>query len=52
MLSKPSNDQIVVDENIITSQGPGDSIIFAIKLIEMLFGDEKSTAIAKEMLIK
>ena len=52
MLENQSDDRIVVDGNIITSQGPGDSIHFALKLIEILFGAEKSKAIADEMLVK
>lgn len=52
MLEKPSDDQIVIDGNIITSQGPGDSIYFALKLIEILFGLEKRNAVANEMLVK
>ena len=51
MLPKSSNDQIVIDNNIITSQGPGDSLKFALKLVEILFGSEKSTQISKEMLV-
>lgn len=30
-------DLVVVDDNIITSQGPGTAIIFALKLVELLF---------------
>ena len=51
MLPKESNDQIVIDRNIITSQGPGDSLKFALKLVEVLFGMEKSTQVGKEMLV-
>ena len=50
MLPNASDQQIVVDGNIITSQGPGDSLNFALKLVEILFGSEKSKQIGKEML--
>ena len=40
----------VVDGNIITSQGPGTSLEFALKLVETLYGEEKAIHIGKEML--
>jgi 4-methyl-5(b-hydroxyethyl)-thiazole monophosphate biosynthesis len=46
-----ANQRVVVDGNCITSQGPGTAIEFAIKLVEILFGSEKTRAIAKTMLI-
>lgn len=42
--------QIVIDGHVITSQGPGDSITFALSLVEVLFGKEKAQVIGKEML--
>lgn len=50
-IEKISSKRVVVDGNIITSQGPGTSFEFAIVLIEILYGKEKSAAIAKEMLL-
>jgi 4-methyl-5(b-hydroxyethyl)-thiazole monophosphate biosynthesis len=38
--------RVVVDSNCVTSQGPGTAIEFALKLVEMLFGQEKSAEIA------
>ncbi|CAE8636394.1 unnamed protein product [Polarella glacialis] len=43
--------QVVVDGHIITSQGPGTSLHFALKIVEKLFGKEKSEETAKAMLV-
>lgn len=40
-----------VSGSVVTSQGPGTAMPFAIKLIELLVGREKAEAVAKEMLI-
>ena len=42
--------RVVVDGNCITSQGPGTALEFALKLVELLFGSEKSGELAKAML--
>lgn len=39
--------QVAVDGNIITSRGVGTAIAFALKLIEVLAGEEKSREIAE-----
>ncbi|MBI5562187.1 MAG: DJ-1/PfpI family protein [Deltaproteobacteria bacterium] len=36
-----SEDRVVTDGNIITSQGPGTAMEFAFRLVEALFGPEK-----------
>jgi 4-methyl-5(b-hydroxyethyl)-thiazole monophosphate biosynthesis len=47
------DDRVVVDGNLVTSQGPGTAIEFALKLVELLFDDaEKAAGIGKRMLIK
>ena len=52
-LSMPVNNQkVVVDQNCITSQGPGTAIEFAIKLVEMLFNKDTANQIAKAMLVE
>lgn len=38
-------DDVVVDGNIITSKGPATSLSFALKLIEVLCGEEKANEI-------
>lgn len=50
-LKDPSDDLVVVQENLITSQGPGTSLKFAIQLGEELFGSDAADKIAKEMLV-
>ena len=44
-------DNVVVDGKIITSKGPGTSSEFALKLIEVLCGKEKSVEIGTKTLI-
>jgi 4-methyl-5(b-hydroxyethyl)-thiazole monophosphate biosynthesis len=43
------DDKVVVDGNIITSQGPGTSIAFALAIIEHVDGREKMESVAKGM---
>jgi protein deglycase len=38
--------RVVVDKNCVTSQGPGTSLLFALKLVELLYGPEKKEEIA------
>ena len=42
---------VVVDGNIVTSQGPGTALPFAFKLVEILAGMEKAKEIAQQMLL-
>lgn len=41
-----ANLRVVVDGNCITSQGPGTVMEFALKLVELLFGEEKMKEVA------
>jgi len=50
-LEKPSEDEVVVNGCMVTSQGPGTSLKFAIKLGELLYGKEKADEIASAMLV-
>jgi len=43
--------KVVVDGNCITSQGPATALEFSLKLVELLFGKEKSQEVAKAMLV-
>lgn len=42
---------VVVDGDIITSQGPGTAMAFAFKLLEIMAGPQKAQEIAKQMLV-
>lgn len=50
--SVDTESQVVVDGNCVTSCGPGTALMFALKLVELLFGREKSCQIADQMLVK
>jgi 4-methyl-5(b-hydroxyethyl)-thiazole monophosphate biosynthesis len=41
--------RVVVDGNLITSQGPGTSIEFSLTIVEKLFGREKALELAKTL---
>ncbi len=43
--------RVVVDGNCITSRGPGTAMEFALKLVEVLYGEEMSKKIADAMLV-
>jgi len=48
--SMRSDDPVVVSKNVITSQGPGTSLQFALKIVEALCGEAKAKEIAGAML--
>ncbi len=48
-LDMPRGDRVVVDGNIITSQGPGTAIEFALKLVEQICGQQKAMSIRREI---
>lgn len=52
VLSDPADVDVVVKGNLITSQGPGTSLKFALMLGEQLYGKEKADEIAKAMLVE
>jgi len=47
-----SGERVVVEGKIITSQGPGTAMEFAIKLVEVLEGKTKADAVATKVLAK
>lgn len=47
-----SEERVVVDGNIITSQGPGTAMEFAFSLVEALYGPEKATEVNKGVLAR
>lgn len=42
-----NEDPVTIDGNIVTSRGPGTASLFAVTLIKVLFGEEKSQEIGK-----
>jgi len=46
-----SAERVVVDGNCVTSQGPGTAIEFALKLVQILFSDDKAREVGKAMLV-
>ncbi|TRZ54280.1 DJ-1/PfpI family protein [archaeon] len=48
-LGKPRNDPVVADGNIITSQGPGTAVAFALKIVEQLMGKPKMLQIKQNI---
>lgn len=51
VMKNPSDSKVVVQGNVITSQGPGTSLLFALSLGEQLFGKEKADKVAAELLV-
>jgi 4-methyl-5(b-hydroxyethyl)-thiazole monophosphate biosynthesis len=51
-MSNPVDKDVVFQKNVITSKGPGTSLLFALKLGEILYGKEHADKIAKEMLVQ
>ncbi|KAK6057615.1 DJ-1 family protein [Cooperia oncophora] len=49
---KYSEDRVVVSDRVITSRGPGTAFEFALKLVELLVGGEKSKSLIAPMLVK
>ena len=47
-----SDDKVVQDGNLITSQGPATTFDFALKIVEFLEGKEKVESIMPPMLFK
>ncbi len=48
----PLKERVVVDGKVITAQGPGVSFEFALKIVEVIDGIEKSKKLAQELLLK
>ena len=48
----PQNKQVVVDGNLVTGQASGAAVLFALKLVEKLFGKEKMESVNQGVLYK
>jgi len=51
-LPYPRTERVVLDRNILTSQGPGTAMEFALKAVEFLVGPEKASGIKRDLVIK
>lgn len=52
VLDMPRAARVVVDGNIVTSQGPGTALEFALKLVELLVGAAKAEELKVSLLAK
>lgn len=48
-IPRPRGDRVFVDENIITAQGPGTAMEFALKIVEILLGPESARTLKREL---
>jgi len=51
-LKHASDDKVVVSNNLVTSQGPGTALLFALQLGEELFGKKERDKVAAGLLVK
>jgi len=49
-LDMPRDNRVVADANVITSQGPGTAIEFALKIVEMAAGKPKADMLKKQII--
>jgi 4-methyl-5(b-hydroxyethyl)-thiazole monophosphate biosynthesis len=47
--AKPSNERVVADGTVVTSQGPGTALEFGVKLVEILAGEKRAQALKEEL---
>jgi len=50
-LPYPRGERVVVDRNVITSQGPGTAIEFALKIVEKLVSKEKALQLRRDLVV-
>jgi len=48
-ISRPRDGKVVVDEHIITSQGPGTAVEFALSLVEKFRGKSEADSVRKSL---
>ena len=47
-----SASRVIVDENLVTSRGPGTAFEFALALVQELYGEEKEGEVAGPMVMQ
>ncbi|MEM7821638.1 MAG: DJ-1/PfpI family protein [Candidatus Aenigmatarchaeota archaeon] len=50
-LQYPRGEKVVVDGNVITSQGPGTAMEFALAIVEKLVGKEKAYLLRRQLIL-
>ena len=50
-ISYPRGNKVVIDENIITSQGPGTAMDFALALVKKLCGESEVMRLKRELVV-
>ncbi|MEM7815785.1 MAG: DJ-1/PfpI family protein [Candidatus Aenigmatarchaeota archaeon] len=48
-LPRPRGEKVIADGHIITSQGPGTAVDFALKIVEIAAGKERAAKVKKEI---
>jgi 4-methyl-5(b-hydroxyethyl)-thiazole monophosphate biosynthesis len=51
-IPRPRTGKVVVDEHIITSEGPGTSFDFALEIVSKLLGESKAKAVKKDLVYR
>jgi len=51
-IPKPRNERVLVEGNVITSQGPGTAMEFSLKLVEHLAGKETMKNVKEQLLFR
>jgi len=49
-IPRPVNEKVIIDKNIITSQGPGTAMLFALKLVEVMAGEKIAKRLKEELI--
>ena len=44
----PSDNDVVVHDNVVTLQGTGSALVFALMLVELLYDSERADRVAQE----
>jgi 4-methyl-5(b-hydroxyethyl)-thiazole monophosphate biosynthesis len=48
-IPRPRSEKVIADGHIITSQGPGTAVDFALKIVEMAAGKDKAARVRKDI---
>jgi len=51
-IPKPRNEKVIVEKNIITSQGPGTAIDFSLAIVEALAGKESARNVRQQLVFR